>query len=126
MIRVLIVEDEDSDTQRAGKIFQKLGLQIQSMVSVEAAERFLEGVAEGIYEPPHLIVLDLGFPDESGFALLRYWKSTPELSSIPIVVWTQMAKVDCDLAALFGVKNVIKKSQGPAALEAAVKQAVGI
>jgi CheY-like chemotaxis protein len=124
--RVLIVEDDDADTQKAGKIFQKLGLDIQSMVSVETAEEFLQRVVQGVFDPPDLIVLDLGFPGESGFAILRYWKSTPQLSAIPIVVWTQLGKVDCDLADLFGVGHVVKKSQGTAALESAVKQAVGI
>lgn len=125
-MRVLIVEDDDADSQKAGKIFQKLGLDIQSMVSVETAEYFLERVVQGVFEPPDLIVLDLGFPGESGYAILRHWKSTPGLYSIPIVVWTQLSQMDCDLAELFGVRRVIKKSQGPAALEAAVKQAVGI
>ena len=126
MIRVLIVEDDDADTQKAGKIFQKLGLEIQSMESVEIAEDFLEKVVQGVSDRPDLIVLDLGFPGESGYAILRSWKSTPGLYSIPIVVWTQLSQLDCDLAELFGVSRVIKKSQGPAALEAAVKHAVGI
>jgi CheY-like chemotaxis protein len=124
--RVLIIEDQDADTQKAAKIFQKLGLEIQTMVTVETAEHFLESVVQGSSDAPHLIVLDLGFPGESGFAILRYWKSTPQLSSIPIVVWTQMGSVDCDLAALFGVSSVVKKSQGVGALESAVKQAVGM
>jgi CheY-like chemotaxis protein len=126
VIRVLIVEDDDADTQRAGNICQKLGLDVQSMVSVESAEDFLDRVVQGVFDPPDLIVLDLGFPGESGFAILRSWKSTPQLSSIPIVVWTRLGQVDCDLADLFGVNHVVKKSQGAAALESAVKQAVGM
>lgn len=125
-MRVLIVEDDDADCQTAGKIFQKLGLEIQSIRSVEAAEDLLERVVQGALDPPDLIVLDLGFPGESGYAILRSWKSTPGLYSIPIVVWTQLSQMDCDLAELFGVRRVVKKSQGPAALESAVKQVVGI
>jgi DNA-binding response OmpR family regulator len=124
--RVLIVEDEDADTQKAGKICQQLGLDVQSMVSAETAEDFLQRVMQGVFEPPGLIVLDLGFQGESGFAILRQWKSNPQLSSIPIVVWTHLSKVDRDLATLFGVKTVVTKSLGPGALESAVKQVVGI
>ena len=124
--RVLIVEDEDADSQKAGKVCQKLGLDVQSMLAAETAEDFLERVIQGVFDPPGLILLDLGFQGESGFAILRQWKSDPQLSSIPIVVWTHLSKVDRDLATLFGVKNVVTKSLGPAALESAVKQAVGI
>ena len=126
MTRVLIVEDEDADTQKAGRICQKLGLDVQSMVSAETAEDFLQRVLQGVFDPPGLIVLDLGFQGESGFAILRQWKSNPQLSSIPIVVWTHLSKVDRDLATLFGVKTVVTKSLGPGALESAVKQVVGI
>jgi CheY-like chemotaxis protein len=126
VIRVLIVEDDDADSQKASTIFQKIGLEVESMASVEAAEDLLERVAQGVLDPPDLIVLDLGFPGESGYAILRSWKSTPGLYSIPIVVWTQLSQMDCDLAELFGVSRVVRKSLGPAALESAVKHVVGI
>ena len=126
MIQVLIVEDDDADTQKAGTMFQKLGLHVQSMVSVETAEEFLQKVVEGVLDPPDLIVLDLGFPGESGYAILRSWKSTPRLYAIPIIVWTQLSQMECDLAELFGVSRVVRKSLGPAALESAVKHAVGM
>ena|ERR1700724_642877 len=83
-LRVLIIEDKDADTQKAITIFHKLGLEIQSKITVWSARNLLEEIAEGERPAPHLMVLDLGFPNESGFEVLRYWKSTPELANIPI------------------------------------------
>lgn len=116
-LRVLIIEDEDADTQKAITIFHKLGLEIQSKITVRAASRLLEEIAEDEHPAPHLIVLDLGFLYESGFEILRYWKSTPSLATIPIIVWTQAGDLDRHIANLFGVSAVVQKFHGPEELE---------
>ncbi|MCU1255820.1 MAG: response regulator with CheY-like receiver domain and winged-helix DNA-binding domain protein [Candidatus Angelobacter sp.] len=121
-LRVLIIEDEDADTQKAIAIFHKLGLEIQSRITVWAARNLLEEIAEGERPAPHLMVLDLGFPNESGFEILRYWKSTPELANIPIIVWTQMGERDRDIAGLFHVSAVVEKSHGLEELEKELKR----
>jgi len=67
MFRVLIVEDVPADIQKATDIFHKLSLEVQSQVTIAAARNLLEDVSSGEHPAPHLIVLDLGFPFESGF-----------------------------------------------------------
>jgi CheY-like chemotaxis protein len=64
VIRVLIIEDKDADTEKAITIFHNLGLEIQSKITVWAAHN-LEEIAAGERPAPHLIVLDLGFPNEA-------------------------------------------------------------
>jgi CheY-like chemotaxis protein len=123
-LRVLIIEDEDADTQNAITIFHKLGLEIQSKITVWAARNLLEEIAEGERPAPHLMVLDLGFPNESGFEVLRYWKSTPALAKIPIIVWTHAGGRDRDIAGLFHVSAVVQKSHGLEKLETELKRVI--
>jgi CheY-like chemotaxis protein len=123
-IRVLIIEDEDADTQKAITIFHRLGLEIQSKITVWAARNLLEEIAEGEHSAPDLMVLDLGFPNESGFEVLRYWKSTPALAQIPIIVWTQAGELDRYIANLFKVSIVVQKSYGLEELEKELKRVI--
>ena len=123
-IRVLIIEDEDADTQKAITIFHRLGLEIQSKITVWSARNLMEEIAEGAHPAPHLIVLDLGFNKESGFEILRYWKSSSVLAKIPIIVWTQTAELERSIANLFEVSAVVQKSHGLEALEKELKRVV--
>lgn len=123
-VRVLLIEDDAADTNKAIAIFDKLGLEAQSKITVLAARHLLEEVAEGAQPAPHLIVLDLGFTNESGFEVLRYWKSTPALKAIPVIVWTQAGDQDRKIAGYFSVAAVVLKSNGVKELENAVKRVV--
>jgi CheY-like chemotaxis protein len=123
-LRVLIIEDEDADTQNAITIFGELKLGIESKITVWAARNLLEEIAGGEHPAPHLIVLDLGFPGESGFEILRYWKSTPELAKIPIIVWAQGGELDRYMADLFKVSVVVQKSHGLKELERELKRVI--
>jgi CheY-like chemotaxis protein len=123
-IRVLIIEDEGADTEKAITIFNRLGLQIQSKTAVWSARNLLEDIANGEHPAPHLMILDLGFPHESGFEILRYWKSTPALAKISIIVWTQSRELDRHIADLFEVSAVVQKSQGTEALEKELKRVI--
>lgn len=120
--RVLLVEDDASYTQTALALFHKLGLQAESAATVAAACNLLEDVAEGAHPAPHLMVLDLGLGQDSGFEVLRLWKSNPQLTAIPVVVWTGMKGIDLDLADLFGVAAVVEKLLGVQRLEREVKR----
>src|ERR1700720_2696429 len=121
-VRVLIIEDDAADARKAIAIFNKLGLEVQSTITVLAARNLLEDVAEGAHPAPRLIVLDLGFPLESGFEVLRYWKSVPALQTIPIIVWTHAEPRELELAGYFRVAAVVQKSSGPKELESALRR----
>lgn len=125
MHRVLIVEDTQSDMRQSTAVVKKLGAEdIIAMNNIAASILFLQDVAEGTKAPPELILLDLSFPRESGFEVLRYWKSNAKLNGIPVVVWTVMGDTEKQLCEFFGVKQVVPKWAGPKELEAALKTLV--
>lgn len=122
MHNILIVEDNAKDVQQATRLLKKLGAQeIQATPSVPFAMKHLREVAEGKKEIPDLLVLDLEFSQESGFEVLRYWKATPKLKKMSIVVWTHMGELEQKISAMFGVKQVVDKKLGISELEKAVR-----
>ena len=122
MRRVLIVEDTPSDVRQSTAVVKKLGAEeVIAFNNIAAAMLFLQDVADGTKEAPDLILLDLSFPRESGFEVLRYWKSNPKLHEIHVVVWTVMGETEKKLCQFFGVDDVVPKWAGPKELEAALK-----
>lgn len=124
MARALIIDDEASDRQWARSVIGKMGYQeIDAVSRVDVALMRLEEALEGKAPIPELILLDLGFTDESGFEILRFWKSNPTLrAKTRVVVWTLMTNPpEAELASYFGVE-VVPKWSGPADLEMAIKR----
>lgn len=114
---VLVIEDNPSDIREVTRILQDLGVQnIHTVARIASAVDYLSDVVEGCRNAPDLIVLDLNFEDESGFEVLRFWRSTPQLKGLPIVVWTVMGELEKKIASLFGVDKVMDKSTGYAEL----------
>lgn len=103
-------------------VVKKLGADdVIALNNIAAAILFLQDVVEGTKPAPDLILLDLSFPRESGFEVLRYWKSNAKLHQIHVVVWTVMGDTEKKLCEFFGVEHVIPKWAGPKGLEAALK-----
>lgn len=125
MKRALIIEDDTSDLQRAAEVLRKLGIEdIDAVSRVDTALLRLEQALEAGTPFPDLIVLDLGFNVESGFEILRFWKSNKSLNSrTRIVVWTRMSDLEQELAGCFGAE-VVPKSSGAADLESAVRRCI--
>src|SRR5579864_1321398 len=124
MHRVLIVEDNFSDIRRSEDVLKSLGVQeIELATTVAKAIEYLEDVRAGSREAPDVIILDLNFSMESGFEVLRFWKSHPELKNIRIVVWTVMGELEQQLCRLFGVEHVVPKWGNVAELEHILKSA---
>jgi CheY-like chemotaxis protein len=122
MRQVLIVEDTPADVRQSTAVVKKLGVEdVIALNNIAAATLFLQDVVEGTKPAPDLILLDLSFPRESGFEVLRYWKSNSRLHEIPVVVWTVMGDTEKKLCQFFGVEHVIPKWAGPKELEAALK-----
>ncbi len=122
MNRVLVVEDSDSDIRQLLSLLKANGvkdIQVASGV-YKATEALQKAVADASLKP-ELLVLDLALGMDSGYEILRYWKSTAELRDIPVVVWTAVGgKVDEDICKHFRVKSFVKKQQGPQALKMAI------
>jgi CheY-like chemotaxis protein len=109
MPATLLIEDSPSDMMTAKKLLEAHGVSdIQAFSRADLALLHLQQVMEGRRPVPGLIVLDLEMGMESGFEVLRFLKSHPELRSIRVVVWTQMGEVEQELCRHFGVEVVQK------------------
>jgi len=119
--RVLIVEDNLQDLRKCVSVLDRLGAErVDALSNVGAAMMRLENILEDKMAAPDLIILDLNFANESGFEVLRFWKSEPKLKQIPVLVWTQMGETEQKLCQYFGVR-VIAKWAGTGELEEAVR-----
>jgi len=120
-MHVLIVEDQPNDLRIAASAAAESGFaDVEARSSVAAAREFLEKALEGAQRPPDAIVLDLDLGYESGFELLRYWHSNPELAKIPVVVWTVLGEQYREICTMFRVTAYIDKGAGGAALRNAL------
>ena len=110
MVKVLIVEDLATNMAKAQSVLADLGVkEVDTLSSVAFAIEYLRDVVEGKRQRPELILLDLSLGHESGFEVLRLWKSEPALKNIEIVVWTQMGSLQRQMCELFGLKYVARK-----------------
>lgn len=118
MNHVLIVEDNKSDLRQSTAVLKKLQFsQVEAVATVESALMLLQDAVEGDKPAPDLVLLDLSFALDSGFEVLRYWKSHQDhLKNTRIVVWTIMGETEQELCRYFGV-DVVPKWAGTAELE---------
>ncbi|HUS18371.1 MAG TPA: response regulator [Terriglobales bacterium] len=123
MPQIYIVEDDSLSIRQAVHFLTKEfpDVEISVFTSPAFALQALEDLQARKITPPDLIILDLGFSNESGFEVLRYWKSSG--SPIPVIVWTILDSTYQDLCRLFGVHAVVSKMDGPNALVAAITAA---
>lgn len=127
VVRALIVEDNSSDVTKAASVLNKLGVtEIQAFPRVSTAMEHLRGVVEGRAEVPNVLILDLDFNMESGFEVLRFWKASPKLKGMHVVVWTLMGELEQKVSRLFGVENVVDKQAGVRELEKALRWTLAI
>jgi CheY-like chemotaxis protein len=118
--RVLIVEDNVSDVRNAAAVLKKLGVSgVDAVNNVGSAIVRLQDAVDGLRPAPYLVLLDLDFTRESGFEVLRFWKSHKDLKSTQIMVWTSMGDTQVELSRLFGV-DVVRKGPGAKELEVAL------
>ena len=85
--RILIVED-DPDTRAS--LYQLLTHEGYSVLTADNGQQALDLLDRGIR--PHLIMVDLMLPRVTGFDLLTYLSTDPELRVIPTVVITALPK----------------------------------
>jgi len=123
MKRILLIEDNPADIFQATSILLKLGINdVHAITSVPLAIEYLRDISEGRRTPPDVVVLDLDFGKESGFEVLRFWKSSSELKSVRVIVWTKMGELERQISAMFGVNEVVSKYEGPQELHRVLEQ----
>lgn len=124
MKRLLLVEDQSRDAISAVQVARSLSFDdVRAMESATAARAYLERGLTGEVLLPDAIVLDLELGIESGFELLRFWHSTPELAKIPLLVWS-VVEQHKEICELFKIKRFVPKWQGVDAFREALAELV--
>jgi PAS domain S-box-containing protein len=82
MNRVLIVDDMEDNRCLLRALLEASGYE------VEEAAHGVEALDKARANPPQLVVSDILMPVMDGYALLREWKTDPQLRPIPFVVYT--------------------------------------
>lgn len=119
--RLLVVENEPKDLKMAADTARSMGItEVEGRTSLQAARSYLEKGLCGESPLPDGILLDLDLGYESGYELLRFWHSTPQLSSIPLIVWSVLGEEHSEMCNLFKVKTFVGKWEGADALREAL------
>jgi len=123
MKRLLLVEDDPKDLSVAAEAAKCLGIfEVEARTSLSPAQSMLEKGLQGTEPLPDVIVLDLNLDYESGYELLRYWHRTPELSRIPVIVWSILGEEQREMCKLFKVSAYVGKWEGADALREALSR----
>ena len=121
MKRMLLVEDDPKDIQLAAKTAESLGtFEVEARTSIQHAQSFLEKGLNGTESLPDVIVLDLNLGHESGYELLRFWHRIPQLSKIPLIVWSVLGEEQREMCKLFKVHAYVGKWEGADAFREAL------
>ncbi|MEO0023329.1 MAG: response regulator transcription factor [candidate division WOR-3 bacterium] len=86
--KILIVEDEANLRELV-----KARLEENNYEVITVADGF-NAITQSRKVKPDLIILDLMIPHIDGYAVCRVLKSTPELSSIPVIMFTARTSMD--------------------------------
>lgn len=86
--KILIVEDEVNLRELV-----KARLEENNYEVITVADGF-NAITQSRRVKPDLIILDLMIPNIDGYAVCRVLKSTPELSNIPVIMFTARTSVD--------------------------------
>ena len=117
--RILIIEDEAEVLHFASRVLELEGYHVLQAKDTKEGMRLIREGRIG------LVLLDLRLPRCDGWAVLKQLKSDPELSSIPVVVFTASAAVSQRNRALAeGASDYLVKPLSAARLRKAVASAL--
>lgn len=101
-LRVLLIEDDDTEVFNLKKAFDLLGIEGEIFVA-ETGEKGLEMLNDMAFERHHerlpILVLDINLPGVSGLKTLEIIRSTPLIKDIRVFVWTGSDDQSTQLAA---------------------------
>jgi CheY-like chemotaxis protein len=93
---ILIIEDEDDIRTFASRVLELEGYRVLQAGDGDEGLRLARG------NQVAMVLLDLRLPGRDGWAVLSQMKNDPELSSIPVVVFTASAATQQRSQALAG------------------------
>lgn len=103
--RILIIEDEKILAEMYQEKFKQTGFEVISAMEAEEGLRIAEK------EKPDLILLDILLPRENGIFFLKNLKNNKEISSIPVIVFSNFDDPNIrKQAKQFGAKDYLIKT----------------
>jgi len=105
MKKILIIEDEKVLAEMYRDKFTRAGFEVILAFDSE------EGIILAKKEKPDLIVLDILLPKENGITFLTWLRKEPEISSIPVVAFSNYDDPETKRQAVkLGVKDYLIKT----------------
>ena len=121
--RLLVVENEPRDLKLAADTARTAGIEeVDGRMTLISARTYLEKGLSGEGPLPDGVLLDLDLGYDSGYELLRFLRSSPRLSEIPIVIWSIMGEEQRNMCKLYKVTSFVGKWEGGRALQEALDQ----
>ena len=106
MKKILFIEDEAALQEAFGEVLKQAGYEVIMALDGEIGLRLAKS------EKPDLILLDLVLPKLHGFEVLKRLKKEKETEDIPVIVLTNLEKVeDVETAIELGAKTYLVKTQ---------------
>jgi DNA-binding response OmpR family regulator len=103
--KILIIEDDKFLRDLLSQKLMREGFKVLTAVEGE------EGIKMMGEEAPNLVMLDLILPGLDGFDILTRLKETPELSSVPVLVLSNLGqKEDIERAMSLGAEEFLIKA----------------
>jgi len=130
-IHVLVVEDDPADVLFLKRALDRLGITCQISFALNGTEAvdFLSSKLDDRSSDPHEsalpthMLLDLKLPRKSGLEVLEWMRARPELSKIPVVVFTSSQEPsDVDRARALRIDSFQVKPVGFAEFQKAVEE----
>lgn len=125
---ILYAEDEPDDIFFMQRAFEQAEIKqpLQTVSDGDEAIAYLSGLGKYTdrkrYPLPALVLLDLNMPQSSGFEVLKWIRSTPSLSTLPVLVITSSSQEsDIQRASLLGANGYMIKPGKPDELLSMVK-----
>src|SRR3954468_16630522 len=117
---ILYAEDEPDDVFFMQRAFRQAGIEHPLLAVRDGAEAiaYLSGKGKysnrDAYPLPRLVLLDLNMPESSGFDVLNWIRSTPAVSTLPVLVLTSSSHPsDIERASLLGANGYLVKPGKP-------------
>ena len=88
---LFVLEDSVQDLRAAENAARSAGFDsVDAKISGEGALKSLSNMLLDSLKLPDAFLIDLDLGQESGYEILRFRQSKPELSAVPAIVWTHL------------------------------------
>ena len=125
---VLYAEDDENDVFFMQRAFKQAGIvnPLRIVTNGQRAVEYLAGTGpyanRELHPMPGLVLLDLSMPGKSGHDVLKWIRSEPSTSTLPVIVLTSSnQESDIDRAYQMGVNGYLIKPGKPNELVSMVK-----